>query len=270
MKVGYIQFKPEFGRVESNIEKASKIISEIDAELVVLPELCFSGYTFISKDEVVSMAESVEDGSILKRMRDLAVKFKKGIIYGFPENSDGKYFNSSAFVRPDGKVNVYRKLHLYYYEKEWFTPGDKQLEIINFRGCKIGMMICFDWFFPEVTRSLALMGAHLICHPVNLVMSSCPNSMITRCLENSVFAITANRTGVEKRGEFDHLFTGTSQIVSNRGDIIKRASADKEEPGVADINFRDSEDKEVNIKNDLWKDRRPEFYRMGKHGQEQT
>ena len=266
MKVGYIQFKPEFGRVESNIERVSKMISEIDAELVVLPELCFSGYTFVSKDEVVSMAETIEDGSTLKRMRDFAVTFKKGIIYGFPENSDGKYFNSSAFVRPDGKVNVYRKLHLYYYEKEWFTPGDKQLEIINFRGCKIGMMICFDWFFPEVTRSLALMGAHLICHPANLVMSFCPDSMITRCLENHVFAITANRVGIEKRGEFDHLFTGTSQIVSIEGDIIKRASVDKEETGVADINFRDSEDKGINIKNDLWKDRRPEFYRMGNNG----
>ncbi len=265
MKFGYIQFKPEFGEVEANFERASRMISEIDAELVVLPELCFSGYTFISKDEVGAIAESAEDGFTLKRIRKLAAECKKGIIYGFPEISGGEYYNSSAFVRPDGKVSVYRKLHLYYYEKELFAPGDKQLEIIDFHGCKVGMMICFDWFFPEVARSLALMGAHLICHPSNLVMSFCPESMKTRCLENHIFAITANRIGVEKRGEFDHSFTGTSQIVSNKGEIIKRASIDKEELGVADINFIDSENKEINSRNDLWKDRRPEFYRMGTH-----
>ena len=130
-------------------------------------------------------------------------------------------------------------------------------------------MICFDWFFPEVMRSLALMGAHLICHPVNLVMSFCPNSMITRCLENNVFAVTANRIGREKREKFDHLFTGTSQVVSSRGEIICRASPDKEEHGIADINFRETENKEINSKNDLWLDRRPEFYRMGNYGETQ-
>jgi len=269
MKIGFFQYEPRFGEVERNLDYVSEAISKIDAELIVLPELCFTGYTFTSKDEARSMAEDIKNSSTLQHIRKIAESNKSAIIYGFPELIDGKLFNSCAFVSPEGEVAVYRKLHLYYYEKEWFTPGDKQLEVIEFRGCKLGMMICFDWYFPEVMRTLALQGAHLICHPSNLVMSHCQNSMITRCLENGIFAITANRVGIEKRGKFDFLFKGSSQIVSNEGQILYRASPDKEEVGVADINFRTSENKRINSKNDLWSDRRPDFYRMGNHGKRQ-
>jgi len=258
---------PDFGQISANIERASRLITEIDAELVVLPELCFTGYAFTSYEEARSMAESAQDSFTLKRLAEISKKNGKGIIFGFPENDDGRLYNSCAFVRPGETPEIYRKLHLYYYEKEWFAAGDKQLRIIEFRGCKIGMMICFDWYFPEVARTLALMGAHLICHPSNLIMSYCQDAMVTRCLENSVFAITANRIGSERRGEFDFQFTGRSRIISNRGEILYGGSSDKEEVGVADINFRLSESKEVNSKNDLWKDRRPEFYRMGNNGE---
>lgn len=263
MRVGLIQYEPRFGEAAANLEKVSGMISEMDADIVVLPELCFTGYTFTSRDEARSLAEAPGDGFISKHMRSLSTERDVGIVYGFAERDGDRLYNSCAFVRPDGAFDVYRKLHLYYYEKEWFDPGDKQLEIIEFRGCRVGMMICFDWFFPEVTRTLALLGAHLICHPSNLVMSYCQNSMITRCLENSVFAVTANRIGRETRGEFDFTFSGASQIVSNKGEILYRASIDKEAHGIADINFRASESKAVNSKNDLWLDRRPGFYRTG-------
>jgi predicted amidohydrolase len=263
VRVGLIQYDPRFGEVAANIERASEMISGMDVDIVVLPELCFTGYTFMSREEAGSLAEHPIDGFISKQMRSLSAALDTGIIYGFAERAGDRLYNSCAFVRPDGGLDIYRKLHLYYYEKEWFDPGDKQLEVIEFRGCKVGMMICFDWFFPEVTRTLALLGAHLICHPSNLVMSYCQNSMITRCLENSVFAVTANRIGRETRGEFDFSFSGASQIISNKGEILYRAAIDKEGHGIADINFRASENKLVNSKNDLLLDRRPGFYRMG-------
>lgn len=268
MKVGFIQFRPQFGRVSENIDRVTESIENIDSEIVVLPELCFSGYTFTSKSEAASLAENARDGFSMKRMRQLAAQSDKGIVFGFPESDDGKLYNSCAFVKPDGDAEVYRKLHLYFYEKEWFSPGNKQLEIIEFRGCRVGLMICFDWIFPEVTRTLALSGAHLICHPSNLVMSYCQNSMITRCVENSIFAVTANRIGREQRGKFDFLFTGKSQIISNTGKILCRASEDKDEIGIADIDFRASENKRINEKNDLWMDRRVDFYRMRYDGEE--
>ena len=88
-------------------------------------------------------------------------------------------------------------------------------------------MICFDWFFPETARSLALLGADIIAHPANLVLPYCQKAMITRCLENRVFAVTANRIGQEKRGEDDFQFTGASQIISYDGKVLSSAPNDK-------------------------------------------
>lgn len=244
------------------------MMAAIDADLIVLPELCFSGYAFTSRAETASLAESVPDGFTMKRMGELSARLDCGIVYGFPEIHGERLYNSSAFISPDAGIRVYRKLHLYYYEKEWFDSGDKSLNVFEFRGCRIGLMICYDWIYPEVARTLALGGAHLICHPANLVMSYCQSAMITRCLENHIFAVTANRIGHEVRGEFDFEFTGKSQILSPEGEILCRASKDKEDYGVADIDFRTSEDKVINAKNDLWKDRRTEFYGMGAYGEE--
>jgi predicted amidohydrolase len=268
MRVAFVQFNPQFGRISDNIEKATSLMVSIDADLIVLPELSFSGYVFTSRDEASSMAESVPDGFTMKRMAELSARLDCGIIYGFPEYHKGNLYNSCAFVSPGSEIEVYRKLHLYYYEKDWFEAGDKPLNVFEFRGCRIGMMICYDWIYPEVARTLALRGAHLICHPANLVMSHCQNAMITRCLENRIFTLTANRIGREARGEFDFEFTGESQILSPEGKILYRASKDKEEYGVADIDTRASENKVMNLKNDLWKDRRAEFYGILERGNE--
>ena len=111
-------------------------------------------------------------------------------------------------------------------------------------------------------RTLALKGANLICHPANLVMSYCQRSMKVRSLENVVYSITSNRIGREKRGNFDFEFTGGTQILDIRGEILFQASTDKEEIGFADIDIQKSQNKRVNDKNDLFDDRRVEFYRL--------
>ncbi len=269
MRVALVQFRPEFGDISGNINKAFSMMENTEADLFVLPELCFSGYTFTSKEETLGFSESAKDGFTLNRIKDFSAKKNAGIIYGFPEKDGENLYNSCSFISPDGDTHTYRKLHLYYYEKDWFTPGDLPLNVFEFRGGKLGMMICFDWIFPEVCRTLALKGAQLICHPANLVMSFCQQSMITRCLENAVFSVTANRIGREKREEFDFEFTGASRIVSPKGEVLYQGSIDKDEIGVADINFEESINKKVNFKNDLWADRRPEFYRMEPNGEEQ-
>ena len=262
MRVAFVQFDPQFGRISDNIDKATSMVASIDADLIVLPELCFSGYAFTSRAETASLAESIPDGFTMKHMKELSAGLDCGIVYGFPEICGQRLYNSCAFVSPEADIRVYRKLHLYYYEKEWFDAGDKMLNVFEFRGCRIGMMICYDWIYPEVARTLALRGAHLICHPANLVMSYCQSAMITRCLENGIFAVTANRIGIEARGDFNFEFTGESQILSATGEILYRASKNKEEYGVADIDFRASENKVINLKNNLWEDRRTEFYGM--------
>lgn len=269
MRIAVVQFRPVFGDVEGNIAKAFSMIENVRANLYVLPELCFSGYTFTYKDEAREFAETVSDSSTLNRIKDMARRKDAGIIYGFPEKDGSDLYNSCALVKPSGEASIYRKLHLFYYEKEWFTPGNLQLKAVDFKGGRIGMMICFDWYFPEVCRTLALKGSQLVCHPSNLVMSHCQQSMITRCLENAVFSATANRIGREKRGNFDFQFTGQSRIISPKGEVLYSGSIDKEEIGIADINLQESDNKKVNFKNDLWADRRPDYYRMEPDGKEQ-
>jgi len=268
MRIAAVQFRPQFGDIQANINRALSMMEDVKADLFILPELCFSGYTFTSKEEALELSESAIESFTLNQIKSFSSKKNAGIIYGFPEKEGNNLYNSCSFVLPDGNVHLYRKLHLYYYEKEWFRPGNLPLNVFDYNGGKIGMMICFDWIFPEVCRTLAFRGAQLICHPANLVMSFCQQSMVTRCLENGVFSVTANRIGTEKRGEFEFKFTGASRIVSPKGEVLYGGSIDKEEIGVADINFEESNNKKVNFKNDLWADRRPEFYRMEPNGEE--
>jgi len=95
---------------------------------------------------------------------------------------------------PDGVIGIYRKTHLFSEEKLYFTPGNTGFRVWETGICRIGIMICFDWFFPESMRSLTLQGAEVIAHPANLVLPHCPGAMPVRCLENGVYAVTAKNT----------------------------------------------------------------------------
>ncbi|MBE9532051.1 MAG: acyltransferase, partial [Proteobacteria bacterium] len=214
MKVGFIQSSPKFGEVEANVKLALRNIRKLDAELVVLPELFNTGYRFRSRKEALSLAEAIPNGATTSKLIEVAKEKNIFIVAGLPEKARGKIYNSSVLVGPKGFISVYRKAHLFSTEKRLFTPGNTPFEVHDIGKAKVGMMICFDWLFPEAARTLALKGADIICHPSNLVLPHCPQAMITRCLENRVFAITANRVGSEARVGAERLrFIGKSQIV---------------------------------------------------------
>ena len=124
------------------------------------------------------------------------------------------------------------------------------------------MMICFDWIYPESARTLALKGAQLIAHPSNLVMPYCPDAMVTRCLENRVFAATANRVGREDRGGITFTYIGKSEIVSPRGEILKRLSDNEASIAVVEVHLAQALNKRLNEFNDLLKGRREEAYSL--------
>jgi predicted amidohydrolase len=105
-----------------------------------------------------------------------------------------------------------------------------------------------------------LLGADIIAHPANLVLPYCQNAMITRCLENRVFAITSNRIGVEKRGVDDFKFTGRSQITSYNGKVLSSALEAEEFVDIVNIDIKKTRDKNLNEYNNLFEDRRKEFY----------
>lgn len=262
MKAGFVQNNPVFGAVADNFAAAAAMVRSLDAELVILPELSFTGYLFSSPDEVRALAEPVPQGRCTRELAALARTQGCYLIAGIAESYRGKYYNSSVLVGPRGYIATYRKLHLFNREKLWFAPGDIAPEVHDIGIARIGMMICFDWIFPELMRTLALKGAQVICHCANLVLPFCPDAMITRCLENRVFAVTANRVGSENRGGESLTYIGTSQIVSPQGKVICRSSIHQEETGQAVFNPTQADNKKILEANDLFADRRVEFYRL--------
>jgi len=261
MKVGFIQLKVIFGNKKENIEKVTEYIHQKEADLIVLPELFNSGYLFSSHSELAALAESIPDGQTTKILIQLARDLKVYLVAGLPERERNHFYNSAILVGPHGFIGCYRKLHLFNTEKKWFVPGNRPLEVYDIGSVKIGLMICFDWIFPEVCRTLALKGAHIICHPSNLVLPYCQSAMITRALENRVFIITANRIGTERRKNDQLTFTGNSQVVDPGGEVVLYAT-NNEKYEIIDIDPVAAENKKMTEQNDLFLDRQPEFYEI--------
>ena len=229
--------------------------------MLVLPELCTTGYQFSSHEEVLGLSESVPGGRTTERLEALARQKNAFIVAGMAEREGEFLYNSAVLMGPQGYVGKYRKIHLFDEEKLFFRKGDLGFSVFDIESAKIGLMICFDWIFPEAARSLALKGADLICHPANLVLPYCQNAMITRAIENRVFVLTANRIGTEKRGGKPSLtFTGMSQIVSPKGESLLRFSKTEEKLRLIELNPSESRDKWLTPRNNLFEDRRPEFY----------
>ncbi|HPR18113.1 MAG TPA: nitrilase-related carbon-nitrogen hydrolase [Candidatus Cloacimonadota bacterium] len=260
-RVGVAQFEPQFLAKDKNLEKMVDLLSAVQADLIVLPELATSGYLFKSQTEVAYLAEEAENGKTATVFRELAKKKNTSYVLGFAEKSGNDFFNSAMLVNPDGKIFIYRKTHLFFEEKKWFTPGNSGLNVFPAKnGVKVGLMICFDWIFPEAARTLMLRGAQILAHSSNLVLPWCQQAMITRSLENRVFSITANRTGKEHNKGSELTFTGMSQILSTKGKILKRMNETEEGVFVTTIDPTEADNKMVTELNDILIDRRPEMY----------
>ncbi|MBI5327752.1 MAG: acyltransferase [Deltaproteobacteria bacterium] len=262
MRVAFLQTSPVFGKIKENVEKAAAKLKTLDASLVVLPELFSTGYQFKSKKEVSLLSEEAPQGWTSQRLIRIAKNKKIFIVAGISEKHCGRFYNSALLIGPKGFIGAYRKAHLFWNEKKFFTTGNTSFKVYDIGIAKVGMMICFDWLFPEVARILALKGADIICHPSNLVLPHCPQAMITRCLENKVFAITANRVGVEHRIKGQKLkFIGQSEIVAPDGKILCRASDNKEKIGIVEIDHKLARNKNITPLNNIFKDRRKKLYK---------
>jgi len=261
MHVGYFQFCPEFGAVQHNRDQLAAQLGEVDCDLLVLPELAFSGYQFVTRDEVLDLSERVPDGPTTRVCVDLARCYNMHLVVGLPERDGDRCYNSAIVVGPSGFLGCYRKTHLFFEETIFFSPGDSGLQVWDIGQARLGVMICYDWYYPEVARTLMLRGAEIVCHPSNLILPYCPDAMVTRSLENRIFSITADRIGQEARGGKSPLtFIGKSSVVSPKGVVLARASADQAECVVVEIDPGEARDKSLNPYNDMLKDRRPRSY----------
>jgi predicted amidohydrolase len=268
MRTGFFQIDTEFGNKAKNFEKVRSALKDAEIDLLVLPEFFATGYQFASADEVEELAEPIASGLTTEFLSDLCRERGMFIVAGIPEREGDLFYNSAVFTGPEGVVGVYRKTHLFYEENLYFTPGDTGFRVWDTKLGRIGIMICFDWFFPESMRTLALMGAEVVAHPSNLVLPHCPGAMPVRCLENRVFSVTANRIGVENRKEGEPLrFIGSSLISSPQGKVLANAPEDGEALLFADIEPAKARNKVLNAFNDLFRDRRPEKYSVLTEGE---
>ncbi len=263
MRIGVVQFAPVFGEKEHNLQKIEGALEKGHADLVVLPELCTTGYQFISAEEMEALCEPVPQGPSVQALAGICRRKHCHLVAGIGEKTVKGYFNSAVLIGPRGWVGTYRKVHLFNEEKMDFLPGDSGFPVWEAGKAQIGIMICFDWIFPEAARTLALGGAELLCHPVNLILPYAQDAMVTRSIENRVFSVTANRTGSEKRGEKERfVFTGRSQAVDPFGKVLFRLGPEEETYREAEIDVFKARDKQITPRNHIFEDRRTEYYSL--------
>lgn len=261
MLLSYMQFRPVFGDIKRNLAAMAKLLAQVKTDLVVLPELCTTGYLFADRREVRALAEEIPAGHATRFFMELSRQKKTHIIAGIAERAGNVFYNSAVITGPEGHIGTYRKVHLYAEEKKWFTPGNKGFDVYKIKSARVGVMICFDWIFPESARTLTLKGADIIAHPSNLVLPWCQSAMRVRSIENRIFIVTANRTGSETRGGKSLKFTGKSQMTGTSGEILAKSGNLQSEIRIVNINPRKARDKSLNPLNDILRDRRTNLYK---------
>ncbi len=221
MKIGYCQFRVEYKNIEANLNKIKEMLDNSGADLVVLPELCFSGYFFRSNEELFRYSNEPVQKSIISELQKIARNNDLFIVAGIAEQEGEKLYNSAMVIGPEGYIGKHRKVNLTVNEKI-FDRGSR-FDIIKIGNIKIGIVICFDCWFPESCRLLSIQGAQIICCPANFGGPLTPDVLKVRSLENKVFTVLANRTGFEMIGDEEEHFRGESQIIDYEGNILAKA-----------------------------------------------
>ena len=263
--------------IENNIKKSIHLIekaAEQGANIILLQELFQTPYFCIQYDEeIFKLAKPFENNPLINKMSDVAKKHKVVLPISFFEKDNNAYFNSIAVIDADGKIlGKYRKSHIPdgagYLEKYYFNPGDTGFKIWSTTYGKIGIGICWDQWFPEAARIMALKGAEILFYPTAIgdeIMSTYDSSdawqtvMQGHAAANIMPVVASNRIGSESvKGQVNG-FYGRSFICNRSGKIIAEASKDKEEVIIAEI---DTEENHLFRRNwGLFRDRRPELYK---------
>ena len=237
------QVKPVIANPEKNINKIKESIEKVydSSDLIIFPELFLIGY--YSKDLIYRLAEYVNSDRI-KRIIRLAREYNINIVTGFAER-DSKYeilYNSALLAKPDGSIHVYRKMHLpdfsVFDEARYFRRWDGDIELWNINGFDVGTMICYDIFFPEISRAYTYRGAKIL-----IGISATPDFSMplfhklieARAIENTVYFIWVNSVGT-----FDGLgFAGGSRVIAPLGSVLYEGPMMKEDLKTVELDLHE-------------------------------
>jgi predicted amidohydrolase len=222
MRIGFCQIEVAYKDIQANIDKIDTLLSNNKSDLVVLPELCFTGYSFNNRAELISLSTHESISQIIESLHRIAITSNSHIVAGISEWENEKLYNTAVVVGPKGLIGKHRKINLTKNETI-FDSGD-DLNVFTIDGVKIGIAICFDTWFPESFRILALHGAQIICCPSNFGGPWTPDVIKVRALENCIYTIMANRIGKELMNGDEITFRGESEIVDFNGNILIKAA----------------------------------------------
>jgi predicted amidohydrolase len=263
-RVACCQLAPRVGDAAGNLARAEAAIGAArarGAEVIVLPELVTSGYCFADADEAARDAIAA-DHPLFARWAALAGPAV--LVFGYAEaGADGRLYNSAAVLVPGRPPVHYRKTHLWDREKLFFTPGAEPPPVVPTPVGAIGLLVCYDLEFPELSRSLALRGARLLTVPVNWPAVPRPAGLpgpevviaMAAARVNRVAIACCDRSGDDGRGA---RWNEDTTIVAADGWPV--ATPDADGLAVADLDLAASGDKQISPRNDVLADRRPELY----------
>ena len=283
--VAAIQMKCN-GTREENTRRMVEFVEEAakNGAKIILPSELFETTYFCQEKqyEHYKLALPIEENEAVKKLQKVAAEYQVVIPVSVYERDGNSFYNTVVMLDADGSIlGTYRKTHIpddhFYQEKFYFTPGDTGFKVWDTRYGKIGVGICWDQWFPEAARCMALMGAEILCYPTAigsepiLECDSMPHWR--RCMQghsaaNLMPVIAANRIGYEKvtpcevnnHQESALEFYGSSFITDETGAIIADGSRDKEEILYAEIDLDGAED--MRLSWGVFRDRRPEMYQM--------
>lgn len=268
--VAVIQTHPVFGEVARNsaiITEQVRAAAARGANLVVLPELCTTGCMFDDREQAAELSEEIPTGPSSSLLQGLAAELDLHIVAGLVEREGDRIYNSAVLVGPHGHVGTYRKVHLWNHENTIFDAGDVGLPVFETALGNIGLLICYDAWFPETFRSMALRGADVVCVSANWVPTpgqpaDRPAMALALCQAaahvNSIHVLAADRVGSEKGQDFH----GQSVILGPTGwPLADPASASEAGSVFAETDLRSGQRiRRWNDFNDPVADRRPEAY----------
>lgn len=264
--------------VEDNIRKAERLVrdaAERGAQIILLQELFETQY-FCQKEKscYYAFARELEENIAVKHFSEIARELKIVLPISFYEKKNNARYNSAAIIDADGQVlGTYRKSHIPdgcgYEEKFYFNPGDTGLRVWNTAYGKIGVGICWDQWFPEAARCMALMGAEMLFYPTAIGSEPQDASidskdhwqtcMLGHAAANLVPVIASNRIGVEEDEDSRITFYGSSFIAGPQGNIITKADRVSETTLLAEFDLDQLDQQRIEW--GVFRDRRPELYK---------
>jgi predicted amidohydrolase len=266
MRVAVAQIEPTLGDKRRNLDTILARLEEAAAQgaaLVVFPECALTGYLFESADEARPHAEELP-GPATDAVAAACARLDVHCVFGLLQRAGDDLHNAAALVGPAGLVGSYRKTHLPFLGVDRFVVAGADADVFDTPIGRIGIEICYDLRFPELTRTLALRGAEIVAHPTNWPVEARLNAELytrARAAENRIFLLTANRYDRERWAEF----CGWSQICGPSGDRLAEAGAKGDALLVAEIDVGEARAKDLIPKEGeyemrLWDHRRPDLY----------